>query len=71
MAEKVKETLAYSEKSNTHETSQDTGREAGKAGLNSFEIGSSEISKALEMPINTIVDLIHEALDNGSVYVKR
>lgn len=67
MAEKIKEKLAYAESSLTpHETMRITGREAGKGGLKSIEMGPSEISRAVETPINSIVDLIQEALDNCS-----
>ena len=65
-AERVKQTLAYAESSITLETMRVTGREAGKGGLKSVEIRSSEISKAVETPINSIVDLIQETLDNCS-----
>ena len=67
MAEKIKEELVYAESSATpHETMRVTGREARKGGLKSIEMRPPEISRAVETPINCIVDLIQEALDNCS-----
>ncbi len=67
MAEKIKRKLAYAESSKAPlETMRITGREAGRGGLKNIGITSTEISKALEAPINSIIDLIQEALDNAS-----
>ncbi len=67
MAQKIKEKLACAENSSTsNETMRVTGREAGKGGLKSVEMESLEISNAVERPINAIVDLIQETLDNCS-----
>ncbi|MGC8660462.1 MAG: rod shape-determining protein, partial [Desulfomonilaceae bacterium] len=48
------------------ETLRVTGREAGKGGLKNILINSTEISNVLESPINSIIDLIQEVLDNAS-----
>ncbi len=66
LAEDIKKKLGYVEAPVPEEKMRITGREAGKGGIKSLDISSSEISMAIEEPINSIVEMIQEAMENSS-----
>ncbi len=66
LAEDIKKKIGYVEAPVPEETMRITGREAGKGGLKSLDISSTEISMAIDDPINSIVEMIQEALENSS-----
>ena len=66
MSEKIKKEIACAEIPANDKKILVTGREAGRGGMKKLEIGSVEISRAVEQPLNSIIDIIQEAIDNCS-----